>query len=87
MNVAAYQVKKENENMGKREAEQEEKKQSIDCREARVLPFCDCAEWSMAKKGCMRGAPRITETLGMTNGHFDPAQTESTTAPPRGDSF
>ena len=44
MNVAAYQVKKENENMGKREAEKE-KKQSIDCREARVLPFCDCAAW------------------------------------------
>ena len=70
----------ENENTGKREAE-EERKQSTDFREAKCCPSAVVQRAARKKKVCMRGVLRVTGTHGKDNSYFDPTQTESLTTP------
>ena len=74
MNVAANQ-EKENEDVGKREAGEEERKQSTDFREGGAALLGSFNGQHGEKMACVRGVPEVTGTLKQANSGFGPTQT------------
>ena len=79
MNVATHQEKEKNEKTGKRKAGED---RPI-LKRLRATLLRSFRGLHGEKMVCVRGVPRVTETLGKTNSNFDSTQTGSGTAPPR----
>ena len=76
MNVAAYQEKKENENTGKREALEEEKKAVNRILERLNAAFLPSFRGQHDKKMvCRRGVPGVTGISRKADSHFGLTQT------------
>ena len=82
MNVAVH-LEKENRNKGKREAGENEKKQTNDIRKTECCAFAVVQRATRQKHGCVRRVPGVTGTLEKASSHFNPTQTVSGTAPSR----
>ena len=78
MNVAAHQEK--NEKTGKRKAGGEDRPILKMLRATLLRLFRGLHDEKMV---CVRGMPGVTGTLGKSNSHFNPTQTELGTAPLR----
>ena len=80
MNVAAYQ-EKEMMKTAKRKAG-EKRRQATDFKKAACCSSAVVQGKNGKKMICVTGVLGATGTLGKANGHFDPTQTGSGTAPP-----
>ena len=83
MNVAAYQVKENNEETKTGKKKAEERRPAINFDEAACCPSAAIQGQHDKKMVCARGVPRVTGTLGKVNSYFDPTQTRPGTALPR----
>ena len=81
MNVATRQENMKTKTV-KRKA-RKKRRQATNFKEAGCCPSAVVQGKNGEKMICVIGVPGVTGTLGKANGHFDPTQTRSGTAPPR----
>ena len=80
LNITAYQEKEKNEKASKRGRR---KKSPLISKRLRAALLRSIRGQHGKKMICVRGVPRVTETLRKTNRHFDPIPTGSGIALPR----